>query len=55
LVNVVRGQAYTLSILDGFLLASVVGTLGVVLVLCLREPPVLVNPAAVPALPPEKA
>lgn len=55
LVSVVRGQAYTLSILDGFLLASVVGTLGVVLVLCLREPPVLVNPAAVPALPPEKA
>jgi MFS transporter, DHA2 family, multidrug resistance protein len=50
----VREQAYTLSILDGFLLAAVVGTLAVVVVLCLREPPVLVNPAAVPALPPEE-
>jgi DHA2 family multidrug resistance protein len=50
----VREQAYTLSTLDGFLLAAVVGTLAVVVVLCLREPPVLVNPAAVPALPPEQ-
>ena len=50
----VREQAYTLSILDGFLLAAVVGTLSVVVVLCLREPPVLVNPAAVPALPPDE-
>lgn len=49
----VREQAYTLSILDGFLLAAVVGTLAVLLVLCLREPPVLVNPPAVPALPPD--
>jgi DHA2 family multidrug resistance protein len=49
----VREQAYTLSILDGFLLAAVVGTLAVALVLCLREPPVLVNPPAVPALPPD--
>lgn len=49
----VREQAYTLSILDGFLLAAVVGTLAVVVVLFLREPPVLVNPAAVPPLPPE--
>ncbi|HVI56711.1 MAG TPA: MFS transporter [Luteibacter sp.] len=54
LASAVRGQAYTLSILDGFLLAAVVGTLAVVLVMCLREPPVLVNPAAVPALPPNE-
>lgn len=54
LLSAVRGQAYTLSILDGFLLAAVVGTAAVVLVMCLREPPVLVNPAAVPPLPPEQ-
>src|SRR6187402_184609 len=54
LLGAVRAQAYTLSILDGFLLAAVVGTLAVVLVMCLREPPVLVNPAAVPPLPPEE-
>lgn len=50
----VREQSYTLAILDGFLLSAVVGTLAVVVVLCLREPPVLVNPAAVPALPPDE-
>ncbi|PTR35468.1 DHA2 family multidrug resistance protein [Luteibacter sp. OK325] len=52
LLSAVRGQAYTLSILDGFLLAATVGTVAVLLVLCLREPPVLVNPVAVPPLPP---
>ena len=52
LASAVRGQAYTLSILDGFLLAAVVGTLAVVLVLFLREPPVIATPAAVPPLPP---
>jgi DHA2 family multidrug resistance protein len=51
LSNAVREQAYTLSILDGFLLAGAVGTLGVLLVVCLLEPPKLVNPAA-PATPP---
>jgi DHA2 family multidrug resistance protein len=52
LAGAVRGQALTLSILDGFLLAAVVGTLAVVLVLFLREPPQLATPAAVPPLPP---
>jgi DHA2 family multidrug resistance protein len=54
LLSAVRGQAYTLSILDGFLLAAVVGTVAVLLVMCLREPPVIANPAAVPPLPPEE-
>jgi DHA2 family multidrug resistance protein len=52
LSTAVRAQAYTLSILDGFLLASCVGVLGVALVLLLREPPVLATPPAVPPLPP---
>ncbi|UPG90326.1 MFS transporter [Luteibacter aegosomaticola] len=47
----VRGQAYTLSILDGFLLASCIGTLAVLIVLCLREPPGVATPPAVPPLP----
>ena len=47
----IRAQAYTLSILDGFLLASCVGVLGVGLVLLLREPPVIATPPAVPPLP----
>ncbi|HXP00262.1 MAG TPA: MFS transporter [Luteibacter sp.] len=47
----VRAQAYTLSILDGFLLASCVGVVAVLLVLFLREPPVIVTPPAVPPLP----
>ncbi|QWT19409.1 MFS transporter [Bacillus sp. NP157] len=51
LTAAVRGQAYTLSILDGFLLAACIGTAAVLVVLCLREPPVLDNPAAVPPLP----
>jgi MFS transporter, DHA2 family, multidrug resistance protein len=51
LSNAVREQAYTLSILDGFLLAGAVGTLGVLLVVCLLEPPKLVNPAAPPTPP----
>lgn len=47
----VRAQAYTLSILDGFLLASAIGTAAVLVVLCLREPPELATPPAVPPLP----
>lgn len=50
LSNSVRAQAYTLSILDGFLLAACVGTLALLVVLCLREAPVL---AVAPAVPPE--
>lgn len=51
LAAAVRGQAYTLSILDGFLLASGVGVLAVVIVLCLREPPAMATAPAVPPLP----
>lgn len=51
LSGAVRAQAYTLSILDGFLLASCVGVVAVVLVLFLREPPEIVMPPAVPPLP----
>ena len=51
LAAAVRRQAYTLSILDGFLLAACVGTVAVLIVLCLREPPELVTPPAVPPLP----
>lgn len=51
LAAAVREQAYTLSILDGFLLAATVGTCAVILVLFLREPPDLVTPAAVPPMP----
>jgi DHA2 family multidrug resistance protein len=47
----IRGQAYTLSILDGFLLASCVGTFAILIVLCLREPPAVATPPAVPPLP----
>ncbi|SFW70426.1 MFS transporter [Luteibacter sp. UNCMF366Tsu5.1] len=54
LAAAIRAQAYTLSILDGFLLASCVGVLGVGLVLLLREPPVIATPAAVPPLPAAK-
>jgi len=52
LSSAIRAQAYTLSILDGFLLASCVGVLGVALVLLLREPPVIATAPAVPPLPP---
>jgi DHA2 family multidrug resistance protein len=48
LATAVRTQAYTLSALDGFLLAASVAVLGVVLVLVLREPPDMANPPAVP-------
>ncbi|SEM51237.1 Major Facilitator Superfamily protein [Luteibacter sp. UNCMF331Sha3.1] len=51
LAGAVRAQAFTLSTLDGFLLASCVGTLGVGLVLLLREPPVIVTAPAVPPIP----
>ncbi|SEO38019.1 Major Facilitator Superfamily protein [Luteibacter sp. UNC138MFCol5.1] len=51
LAAAVRAQAYTLSTLDGFLLASCVGLLGVCLVLVLREPPPIVTAPAVPPLP----
>lgn len=50
LAAAVRAQAYTLSALDGFLLAAVVGLLGVCLVLCLREAPAIGTPP--PAVPP---
>jgi DHA2 family multidrug resistance protein len=49
----VRGQAYTLSILDGFLLAACFGVAGVLLVLCLREPPAIATGPAIPPLPPK--
>jgi len=52
LAAAVRTQAYTLSALDGFLLASSVAVLGVGLVLLLREPPVIANPPAVPPMRP---
>ena len=48
LAATVRAQAFTLSTLDGFLLASSVAVLGVGLVLILFEPPVIANPPAVP-------
>jgi len=50
LAAAVRTQAYTLSALDGFLLASFVGLLGVCLVLFLREAPATGAPP--PAVPP---
>jgi DHA2 family multidrug resistance protein len=52
LAGAVRAQAYTLSILDGFLLTSCVGVLALALVLLLRAPPQIVTPPAVPPLPP---
>lgn len=52
LTAAVRGQAYTLSILDGFLLAACFGVIGVLLVLCLREPPEVATAPAVPPLAP---
>lgn len=51
LAGAVRAQAYTLSILDGFLLASCIGVLALALVLLLREPPGIVTAPAVPELP----
>jgi DHA2 family multidrug resistance protein len=50
LAATVRTQAYTLSTLDGFLLAACIGTFGVFLVLFLREAPVIGAPP--PAVPP---
>ncbi|MGE7137592.1 MFS transporter [Luteibacter sp. NPDC031894] len=51
LATAVRTQAYTLSTLDGFLLASCVATLAVALVLVLRKAPDMAAPPAVPPRP----